>query len=163
MEPVLWEEAFSSSPSDHGILLPATSEMLALSHTEDRVAAPGTEQESRSKPKLQNSRQERNKTQPGAGAWTAGAVSMQPQINAFPGTTGSISMAHHSHHPHHHGHPFQTLAFIQNPSLSWALARWPTSHWRYREPTGDVFLHLETLRQSQNRFRPLRISGTCEK
>lgn len=111
----------------------------------------------------QNSSQERNKTQPGAGAWTAGAVSMQPQINAFPGTTGSISMAHHSHHPHYHGHPFQTLAFIQNPSLSWALARWPTSHWRYREPTGGVFLHLETLRQSQNQFRPLRISGTCEK
>lgn len=75
---------------------------------------------------------------------------MQPQINVFPGTTGSISTAHQSHHPHHHDHPFQTLAFFQNPSLSWALAHWPTSHWSYQEPAGDVFLHLETLTQSQN-------------
>lgn len=56
------------------------------------------------------------------------------------------------------------------PSKLWLLSKipvhpwhWPTSYWRNQEPTGDVFLHLETLRQSQNQFRPLRISGTCAK
>lgn len=64
---------------------------------------------------------------------------MQPQISVFPGTTGSISIAHHSHYPHHHGHPFQTLAFIQNPSL----ATGQQSSGDIRSPLGMFFSILK--------------------
>lgn len=35
--------------------------------------------------------------------------------------------------------------------------------WRYLEPAGEIFLSLDTLRQSYNQFRPLRVSWTCAK
>lgn len=80
------------------------------------------------------------------------------------GIWGSISIANHACHFYHHRNHSQTLTFKQNLSSFRALAHQPMSQWRYLEPAGDVFFHLETLRQSYYQFRPpLRISWTCAK